>query len=474
MDAKKTVAVAPGYVKVSGGGQTQVRSMSVPLRLVRVFRDTARRIQRARSVTALLYLIASLWRRVLFRTTFVAVSGSLGKTTAKESLGRILRSRYRTFVSVRDENARSFVSLNVLRVRPWHKIAVFEVASGGPGWLAPPSRLLRPHLAILLRVARTHTKEYRSLEETADEKWQILAGLKPGGILLLNADDPLLAKREVPAGIRRVTFGTSPSCDYVASNVQAAWPDRMSFAVHHAAENAMVRTPLVGAQWVTSVLAAVAASVELGLTVREAAAAAAGLIPFPARMQPVRLPSGATVIRDEYNGSVDSVDAALRFLAEAHAPRRILVSTIYTDSDERPDQRMARLGREASRICDVAVFVGWKSRAAAKAAVRSGMPPDKVKQLHSLRSLADFLRQEVTEGDLVLVKGRTTDHLSRAILAQFGRVRCLDTECKSTQTCDFCWKLGLGRTRLKRVNSPSEPLSAACSGFRMDSPPGGE
>jgi len=404
-----------------------------------------------RTFSPVLYLTAFVWRRMLFRTTFIALTGSLGKTTAKESLAHILRLRYRTFHSRREQNSGYLTSLNVLRVRPWHRVAIFEVATARPGQLKPLSRLLRPDIAVLLRVARTHTKNYRSLADIAQEKWQVIAGIEKRGTVFINGDDPWLLQKELPAGIRRVTFGCSDSCDFVATEVKAAWPDRLSLTVHHGASMARAETRLVGAHWVTSVLAAIAVSAELGIDLQQAARAVGGVAAFPARMQPVVLPSGAVVIRDEYNGTVDSFGAAFRFLAEATAPRRILIATGYTDTKEQSTRRMRNVGREAATICDLALFFGRSASTAVRAARQSGMPEDKAKEFYSLPLLADYLRQELKAGDLVLVKGRTTDHLSRAILAQFGEIRCWEMNCRRTHTCDFCWKLGLSSERLEEI-----------------------
>ncbi|MEJ2083623.1 MAG: Mur ligase family protein [Acidobacteriota bacterium] len=75
-----------------------------------------------------LYWAAYAWRRLLRGTTFIAITGSLGKTTAKDCLAAILGDHYSTFRTVGTQNARRLLSLNLLRVRPWHRFAVLEVA----------------------------------------------------------------------------------------------------------------------------------------------------------------------------------------------------------------------------------------------------------------------------------------------------------------------------------------------------------
>lgn len=80
--------------------------------------------------------LAFVWRRLLFRTVFVAITGSVGKTTAKECAAACLAARFRTACGRGDTNVDGWLTLDVLRVRPWHRYAVLEVAAGMPGQIA--------------------------------------------------------------------------------------------------------------------------------------------------------------------------------------------------------------------------------------------------------------------------------------------------------------------------------------------------
>ena len=76
-----------------------------------------------------------------------------------------------------------------------------------------------------------------------------------------------------------------------------------------------------------------------------------------------------------------------------------------------------------------------------------------VRTFVSLEPLARFVREELRDGDLVLIKGRTTDHLSRVVLSQFGELKCWDPACKRRLTCDFCWRLGLTEDQLRGITA---------------------
>ena len=100
------------------------------------------------------WALAYLWRRLLLRTTFIAVTGSVGKTTTKECIAAMLSARFPTAGTLRNHNDRHGVPRTILRVRPWHRYAVLEVATNERGLMRRLAWLVRPHVAVMLTVAR--------------------------------------------------------------------------------------------------------------------------------------------------------------------------------------------------------------------------------------------------------------------------------------------------------------------------------
>jgi len=385
---------------------------------------------------------AWLWRRLLFRTTFVAVTGSLGKTTAKEMLAAALSSRAPTFKSVGNQNSGVMIPLNVLRVRPWSRYAVIEVGVGRPGAMLRAARLLKPNVAVILRVARTHTKGFKNLEECAAEKAVLLEWLAPGGVAVLNGDDPRVAAMRVPAHARRWLFGSSDAFDVRISQAECRWPDRLRFRVSSGAETCVVQTRQLGRHWVSSLAAALAAARSLGVSLRDAAGPLSRVPPYPARMEPVALPGGAVVIRDDYNGAIDTLEAALRFLSEARATRRVLVISDVTDSGQNRRVRLDSLAAAVAPWLDLLVLIGADHRYECRRLARSGMAPERIVGCQDLHEAVAYLRAQLKAGDLALVKGRVSHHLARILFALTGTIACWKVPCPKTMLCDGCWELG--------------------------------
>lgn len=401
-----------------------------------------------------LRLRARAWRRMLFRTRFIAVTGSVGKTTAKECLAAILSKRHRTAKTRYNRNGARGVSRTILSIRPRHRFAVVEVATETPGQLAQSARLVRPDVAVVLAVAGTHTYNFKGLDNTAAEKARLLDFLPPKGLAILNAEDPRVRAMAAGRDIEAKMFGRSPGLDLWAEEVSSRWPARLTFRAHTSMEAEWVRTQLVGEHWLNSVLAAMLAARCLGVPLKDAAAAVAGVAPFTARMQPVPLPCGATVLRDEANGAMDTMEAALKVMREATADRRVLVVSDTSDSGERTRLRMKHLGRQALELSELAVFVGESGHYAAKAALAAGADPGRVRQYEMARDAAEYLKSELRAGDLVLLKGRSCDHLERILHAQLGAIGCWKVKCRIRTLCDACKELrpevGLGELAGRR------------------------
>lgn len=408
---------------------------------------------------------AALWRRAMFRTRVVAVTGSVGKTTAKESIAAGLAARHRTMKSGKLNHYRG-LGLAMFAVRPWHRYAVIEIGVDGPGQMKWFARVLRPDIVVWTGVARTHTNAFASLEQTASEKARLVDALRTGGVAIVNGDDAHVCRYKAPKGVRVLRYGNSDGCDFRASAAAAHWPERLSFDLHRNGGCDRVRTQFVGAHWISSVLPAFAVAEICGVPMPAALAAVSAVPPYTARLSPAALPNGAIFLRDEYNGSVDTLEAALAVLENAGVGRKFLVVSDVSDSRDKPRRRLAKLGRRAAEMCEGAVFIGDHSAYGRKGAIEAGMSPDLARDFYSIEDAVDFLRSEIRAGDLVLLRGRNTDHLSRVYFAMLGDIDCHRTWCRKRGLCDDCDQLGqaIRGTAVALTRAPGKMIPVRFSG----------
>lgn len=394
---------------------------------------------------------AYVWRRLMWRTTFIAITGSLGKTTAKELMASILNAHARTYWTIGNQNGPHFVALNILRVRPWHRYAVLEVAGAAPGIMQRSAPLVRPDIAVMLAIRRTHSTAFASLDEHAREKVHLLRATSPRGTIVLFQDDPRVSAMSGVGTQRVVRFGVSSASQLRARHISSKWPERLTFEVENGDRPLSVKTQLVGEHWLPAVLGALAVASAVGIPLDSAARSVASVPAFRGRFQPVRLPCGAVVLRDDYNASLDGADAAFEVMRQAQARRRILVISDLSDFGGNRKKRLRYLGAKVPEIAEMAVFVGESIDYAIRRTVEAGLPPDCVFGFSTFKETAEFLRKELQDGDLVLLKGRTTDHIARVFFAQFSSVSCWKQYCPKRMLCDECWELGVSSKDLQSV-----------------------
>ena len=130
-------------------------------------------------------------------------------------------------------------------------------------------------------------------------------------------------------------------------------------------------------------------------------------------------------------------------LAEAHADRKIVVlSSNMTDTSMRHKARANFLAQHAVKAAHVAVFVGEDAQRVKSKALACGLGEDCVHAFETWQAAAALLKGELRAGDLVLIKGRSCDHLARVYLDLVGPVTCENQYCNKTTLCDHCRNLG--------------------------------
>jgi UDP-N-acetylmuramyl pentapeptide synthase len=171
----------------------------------------------------------------------------------------------------------------------------------------------------------------------------------------------------------------------------------------------------------------------------------------------MHLPNGATLLRDDYNSSVDTVETSLQVLGDAEAPRRLLVLTDMSDFGKNRKQRLKFLAPKIVRVTEVLILIGEIAAYGARRVVEAGMAPENAHAFATPREATEFLSEELRVGDLVLLKGRTTDHAARIYLGQLGPVGCWKPYCAKPMLCDICWECDITAEQLRRATVVRAP-----------------
>jgi len=354
----------------------------------------------------------------------VGITGSVGKTTTKDLVGQLLAPEAPTVVPQGSFNNEIGLPLTVLEADASTRYLVCEMGASGLGHLAYLTDVAPPDVAVVLVVGSAHLGGFGGVEAVAQAKAELVAGLRPGGTAILNADDLRVAAMAAAAPGPVVTFGTVTGTDVRAQDVRTDRAGRASFTLVAGGTSTEVALQLVGEHHVTNALAAAAVALRLGLApavVAERLSAARATSPH--RMQVTERPDGVTVIDDSYNANPDSMRAALRALAVVAGRERRSVAVLgeMLELGEESRERHDEVGRLAVRLnVRLTVVVGDGAWAIREGAMMEGSWGEEVVHVADVDAARAVLADEVRPGDVVLVKAshgtglwRLADELAR-------------------------------------------------------------
>jgi len=355
--------------------------------------------------------------RARFGGRVVAVTGSVGKTTTKEMLRRILASAGETHAAVASYNNHWGVPLTLARLPPDVAYCVAEIGMNHPGEIAPLAALTRPHVAVITNVAPVHVGHMGGIEAIAAEKSAILSGLVPGGTAVLPADSPHLGalRQGMRDDIQVIRFGEDAEAEarlVTAVSDAEGVSVTMTFDDHELA----FRLAAPGRHMAMNAVAAIAAAVALGVDPHHAAAAIDGFAAIQGRgaRRTIFVTGGEALLLDEsYNASAPSVRAALAVLGLQPATRRIAVLGDMRELGEASAAEHEGLAPDVAAHADLLFACGPDMRRLFDAV------PEALRGIHTETSaaLAPIVAAALRPGDAVLVKGSLGSRMALIIAA---------------------------------------------------------
>ena len=351
--------------------------------------------------------LAAFWRRQ-FQIPVIAVTGSNGKTTVKEMIGAILAESGRGCVTRGNLNNDIGVPLTLLRMRAADRFAVIELGMNHLGEIDYLSRMTAPTVALITNAAEAHLAGVGSLNGIARAKGEIFAGLIAGGVAVLNADDPFCALwRDLAAPHRVVTFGLDNRADFSAR--YRLEEHGCVIQLKSPKGDEQMRIPQIGRHNVLNALAATAAALNAGASLRDAVNGLQKLQAVAGRLELKQGISGARVIDDTYNANPGSLTAGLQVLKDAKGERVLVLGDMAELGDAGPDLHV-RAGKLARDLGINRLYGIGDLAALAVAAFGEG-----AKHFGSAEALADALIDCMHSGMVILVKGSRVMQMDRVV-----------------------------------------------------------
>lgn len=395
-------------------------------------RQTGKRLRRRVLERVLRFMARTVLLR--YRPLVIGVTGSVGKSSAKESIALVLSSSMRVRKSEENFNNEIGVPLTILGVSTggssllrwlligfrFFKLVVFsasypralvlEMGVDRPGDMNYLLEFVPVKIGAVTRIAESHIAYFGSIANIAKEKGRLIASLPEDGFALLNADDPRTLQMAEKTKAVVLSYGFSSHAAVRADNIlfqEAEGNLGSSFKLNYEGKTLPVRLPRVIARHhISDALAGAAAGIAVGINLVEIASALEAFEPLPGRLRFLHGRNGIGILDDTYNASPSSVRAALETLHEVPSRRKVLIlgDMLELGSNAETDHRALAVDVAAAGV-ELVILAGKYTRLLGEELLAQGFSRGSVILFPDPDSIAHVLDGVLREGDLVLVKG---------------------------------------------------------------------
>ncbi len=373
------------------------------------------------------YLFSAKKRIKTFQPKVIGITGSYGKTSTKYILHQILSEKFNTLMTPDSYNTPMGIC-KVIRgeLTAEHEIFIVEMGAYKRGDIRELCNLASPQIGILTAVGPQHLERFKSIENIAKTKYELIESLPPDGLAVFNCDNEICAgladKREHDGNpVRR--YATEPfpvgaglprpyteRAELTATNIQHT-DEGLTFTIHTSVGTTEIRTQLLGRHNVSNILAATAVATECGMTLEEIRVAIANVAPVPHRLQLTASEGNVTIIDDSFNANPVGAKAALEVLTEIQGGKKVLVTPGMVELGEREYEENKRLGEHAADVCDLVILVGPRRTTPILDGLKAAQYPNQqIIVALNLEEVKQHLATQVQAGDVVLFENDLPDN----------------------------------------------------------------
>src|ERR1700722_7843809 len=342
----------------------------------------------------------------------IGVTGSVGKTTTKDAVARVLGTRFKVLKSAGNLNNGFGLPLQLLKLEREHEVAVIEMGMNHAGEIAALAKIAEPDWGVVTNVAPVHLEFFwNGIVGIARAKYELIAALPADGVAVLNFDDEYVAPFGRTMGSRAVFYGINEGAEVRAVHVAEIGVE-VVFTVEAEGERASVQLRMLGRHNVPNALAAIAVGLRSGLGLAECAAAVSELRAGDKRGEVLEW-RGAKLINDCYNSNPKALDAMVDALMAMPAERHIVVAGEMLELGPEAESLHAACGLGmAERGVGIVVGVRGVAEALVGAAQEGGAEAVFVA---SAEEAGEWMKGNVRAGDAVLLNGSRGVRLERAL-----------------------------------------------------------
>ncbi|KKR81433.1 MAG: UDP-N-acetylmuramoyl-tripeptide-D-alanyl-D-alanine ligase [Candidatus Daviesbacteria bacterium GW2011_GWA1_41_61] len=350
------------------------------------------------------------------RSSFIGITGSVGKTTTKETCLSVLAEKFKVVATRENFDPIFNIPATILRMRPNTQKAILEMGIEYPGEMNFYLSLVKPATAVVTRISFAHSQFLGDINQILEEKGKLIRQLPKDGFAILNWDDLNVRKLAKDTEAKVIFFGTDPqSCNFWASNIRLE-NGLTRFELNYGVERVEIFLNLLGKHFVYSALAAAALGVSLGMNLINIKKGLEKVASAPHRLQLLEGLNGCYVLDDTYNSSPVALEEALNVLNELSARRRIAVLGEMRELGVYSEQLHREIARKIYKDKIDYVFLGGGDvRFIGDELIKLGYLPEKIEVNLSNSQIVARILRTASKGDLILIKGSRAVKLDEVV-----------------------------------------------------------
>ena len=295
------------------------------------------------------------YKRSLYNIPVVGITGSVGKTSARDMIASIVATKYKVWKTQGNYNNHLGLPLTILGLKD-HEALVVEMGMNHSGEISLLSKIAKPDIAVITNIGTAHIGNLGSREGILKAKLEILDGLKKDGVLIINKDDDMLSswydKQEKKDNI--LTFGIDSDGDIKATDIEIG-ERGSSFKIN----DKKFEVPVAGGHYIYHALLGILVGRELNISDEKIAEGIKSIELTKGRMEMIKCSDDIIVINDCYNANFDSMKAAVDYLGKVENRRKIAVLGDMLELGEFSEALHKKIGEEVSKNdIDILITVG--------------------------------------------------------------------------------------------------------------------
>lgn len=260
-----------------------------------------------------------------FSPKVVGVTGSVGKTTTKDMIAAVLSTRYRVLKTEGNYNNNIGLPLTLLRLDRSCEICVLEMGMDRPGEIDYLGEIVQPDVGVITNIGDAHIERLGSRENIFRAKCELLPHIRPGGLVVLNGDDPMLASLRGRTPVPAVFCGREEGLEYRARRLEGDGDSRILCQMTTPRMDRQVEIPALGEHMIYPALIAAAIGERFGLTQDQIVEGILRFVPTRMRMNILYRGDGIVILDDTYNANPQSMRAAISVLSDRRSQWSIAV-----------------------------------------------------------------------------------------------------------------------------------------------------